>query len=140
MNRMMVFQPGRRSTTRRQCDGRSPCEPRLLGDFLLDTVTAVDDQSSPPQATTITTIYPNPFNPRTTIEFGLAEVGQVELAIFDMRGRLVQVVDSGSRSVGRHQATWDGRDDEGRAVPTGTYICRLSTPQGSQTKKMTVAR
>ncbi len=59
--------------------------------FSLDTVTAVDDQNGPPQANAISTIYPNPFNPRTTIEFELAEAGQIELAIFDLRGRLVRV-------------------------------------------------
>jgi flagellar hook assembly protein FlgD len=74
------------------------------------------------------------------INFELAEAGPVELAIYDVRGRLVRVMDSSSRSVGRYQATWDGLDDSGRAVPTGTYFCRLSTTQGSQTKKMMLAR
>jgi hypothetical protein len=84
--------------------------------------------------------FPNPFNPRTTIAFELAEAGAIELAIYDLGGRLVRVVDSGSRAVGRYQATWDGQDNDGRAVPTGTYFCRLNTAQGSQTKKMTLAR
>jgi hypothetical protein len=108
--------------------------------FSLDTVTAVSDQNGPPQANTITSIYPNPFNPHTTIAFALAESGPVELAIFDLRGRPVRVVESGPLPIGSHQVTWDGQDDEDRAVPTGTYFCRLSTPQGSQTKKLTLAR
>jgi flagellar hook assembly protein FlgD len=109
--------------------------------FSLDTLTSVgNDAGEPPPVTTITSVYPNPFNPRTTIMFDLAEATTIELAIFDLRGRLVQVVESGSRSVGRHQATWNGQDDNGRAVPTGTYFCRLSTSQGSQTKKLTLAK
>jgi hypothetical protein len=111
------------------------------GIFSLDTVTAVDDGASgPPPATTLATIYPNPFNPRTTIAFELAEAATIELAIFDLRGRLVTVLESGPLPIGRHQAIWDGQDDKGRAVPTGTYVCRLNTPQGPQTKKLTLAK
>ncbi len=111
------------------------------GIFAIDTVTAVDDDAAgPPPATTLASIYPNPFNPRTTIAFELAETGVIELAIFDLRGRLVRIMESGSWPTGRHQTTWDGQDDEGRAVPTGTYVCRLSTSQGSHTKKLLLAR
>jgi flagellar hook assembly protein FlgD len=111
------------------------------GILSIDTVTAVgDDASSPPQATILAAIYPNPFNPRTTIAYELAEAAVVKLAIYDLRGMLVRVLEAGPRSVGRHQAIWDGLDNAGRAVPTGTYFCRLNTPQGSQTRKMTLAR
>jgi hypothetical protein len=110
------------------------------GIFSLDTVTAVGDANGLPHATAISTIYPNPFNPRTTIAFELAESATIELAVFDLRGRLVRVLKSGPMPVGRHQAIWDGQDDKGRAVPTGTYVCRLNTPQGSQTKKLTLAK
>jgi flagellar hook assembly protein FlgD len=111
------------------------------GIFSVDTVTAVgDDAAGLPQATTLATIYPNPFNPRTTIAFELAEAATIELAVFDLRGRIVRVLESGPLPIGRHQTIWDGQDDKGRAVPTGTYVCRLNTPQGSQTKKLTLAR
>jgi hypothetical protein len=108
--------------------------------FALDTVTTVNDQHDPPPANAIAAIYPNPFNPRTTIAFELADPGQIALAIVDLRGRLVRVLESGPRPTGRHQATWDGLDREGRAVPAGTYFCRLTTPQGPQTRKLTLAR
>ncbi|MBK8164330.1 MAG: T9SS type A sorting domain-containing protein [bacterium] len=111
------------------------------GLLTIDTVTAVnDDASSLPQATALATIYPNPFNPRTVIAFELAETGPFELAIYDLGGRLVRVLEAGTQAAGRHEATWDGQDHAGRAVPTGTYFCRLSTAQGSQTMKLTLAR
>ena len=109
--------------------------------FSIDTVTAVgDDASGLPQTTILAAIYPNPFNPRATIGYELAEAVAVRLAIYDLRGMLVRVLEAGSRPSGRHQATWDGQDNEGHAVPTGTYFCRLSTSQGSQTRKLTLAR
>jgi hypothetical protein len=111
------------------------------GILSIDTVTGVgDDASGPPQATILSAIYPNPFNPRTTIGYELAEATAVKLAIYDLRGMQVRVLEAGNRPSGRHQAIWDGQDDRGRAVPTGTYFCRLSTAQGSQTRKLTLAR
>jgi flagellar hook assembly protein FlgD len=111
------------------------------GIFSLDTVTAVGDEAnSPPQATMLGTIYPNPFNPRTTIGYELVEAATVKLAIYDVRGMQVRLLEAGNRPSGRHQTIWDGQDDKGRAVPTGTYFCRLATPQGSQTRKLTLAR
>jgi hypothetical protein len=111
------------------------------GILAIDTVTAVnDDASALPPATILAAIYPNPFNPRTVIAFELAETGPIELAIYDLGGRLVRVMESGTQSAGRHESTWDGQDNTGRAVPTGTYFCRLNTAQGSQTRKLTLAR
>jgi hypothetical protein len=113
----------------------------ISGILTIDTVTAVnDDASALPPATILAAIYPNPFNPRTVIAFELAETGPIELAIYDVGGRRVRVMESGTQSAGRHEATWDGQDNAGRAVPTGTYFCRLSTAQGSQTRKLTLAR
>lgn len=111
------------------------------GIFSLDTVTAVGDpEAGPPQATAITAVYPNPFNPRTTIAFDLAEPGAIELAIYDLRGQQVRIIDAGLRSSGRYEATWDGHDEAGRAVPTGVYFCRLKTSTGSQSMKLTLTR
>jgi hypothetical protein len=111
------------------------------GILSIDTVTGVgDDASGPPQATILSAIYPNPFNPRTTIGYELAEAAVVKLAIYDVRGMQVRVLEAGNRPNGRHQAIWDGQDGKGRTVPTGTYFCRLSTAQGSQTRKLTLAR
>jgi FlgD Ig-like domain len=109
--------------------------------FSINTVSAVDDNASaPPLATTLSTIYPNPFNPKTTIEFTLAEAGAIELAVFDLRGRLVKVLDQESRAIGRYRATWDGRDQDGRAMPANTYICRLVTSHGTKSQKLILTK
>jgi len=108
--------------------------------FALDMVTAVDDGGSPPLATALTSIYPNPFNPRTTIEFALAEAGIVELAVFDLRGRLIRKLDHEYRLAGHYQVTWSGQDGAGHSVPTGTYFCRLIAAGESQTAKVTLAK
>lgn len=79
--------------------------------------------------------YPNPFNPMTSIPFELAD-GQgdvvVKLDILDVRGRLVRTLVDGQRAGGqRHQVSWDGTNNSGQRVPSGTYMSRLRI-QGMQ--------
>jgi hypothetical protein len=69
--------------------------------------------------------YPNPFNPQTVVPFSLPCAADVELAVFDMRGRRVRVIADGGFAAGAHQARWDGADAAGRACATGTYFARL---------------
>jgi len=109
--------------------------------FLLDTITGVDDPTGRlPAMTRLAAIQPNPFNPSTTIAFELAADGQLELAIFDLRGRLVKMLVSGSGTAGSYRANWNGLDRQGRIVPSGAYICRLVCGGQEQTMKLLLAR
>lgn len=82
--------------------GEAPRTPRLLGAF------------------------PNPFNPRTSIRYGVDAAVSVDLSVYDASGRLVRVLESGAmRESGLHSVVWDGSDDNGRAVPAGLYVFRL---------------
>jgi hypothetical protein len=88
-------------------------------------------------------VAPNPFNPRTTFGFTLARDARVELAVYDVRGRLVRRVLDEAIEAGAHpgQASWDGNDDQGRAAPSGTYFLRMKTSEGfSEARKMTLLR
>ena len=68
---------------------------------------------------------PNPFRMSTSIPYQLASEGSVELEICDVTGRRVRRWDAASPGVGRHSFLWDGRDDAGRVVPSGTYFVRM---------------
>jgi hypothetical protein len=70
---------------------------------------------------------PNPFNPTTTIAFALAAAGPARLDIIDAAGRRVRTLADEERSAGSHRVTWDGRDDAGRGVASGSYFARLET-------------
>lgn len=83
---------------------------------------------------------PNPFNPRTTLRFGLAEAGPARLAIFDARGRLVRTLLDGGLAAGDHVVAWDGRDDSGRAAPSGVYFSRLASGGVIRQQKMQLLR
>jgi hypothetical protein len=68
---------------------------------------------------------PNPAHPGTRIPFRLEQEADVSLAVWDLSGRLVRQLVSGVRPAGSHAVDWDGRDDHGRDLPTGTYFYRL---------------
>ncbi|MDP8240909.1 MAG: Ig-like domain-containing protein [Candidatus Hatepunaea meridiana] len=66
--------------------------------------------------------YPNPFNSTTHINFALPSRSEVRLAVWDMSGRLLEVIVSGNLPAGNHNATWTAND-----LPTGVYVFTLET-------------
>ncbi len=84
--------------------------------------------------------FPNPFNPRTTISFGTPVAGPVDLSVYDLRGRFVDMVFNGALPAGRHEQVWRGTDSDGRAVPSGTYLVRLRAGAQTRTLRMSLVR
>jgi hypothetical protein len=67
---------------------------------------------------------PNPFNPQTTILLQLPRSGQVDLAVYDVRGRRVRHLHHGHLTAGGHEFPWDARTDSGRSLASGVYFLR----------------
>jgi len=84
--------------------------------------------------------YPNPFNPTTTIEFVLARSGQVKIEIFNILGEKVRILVDRHFKTGRYLKHWDGKNDSGKEVSSGVYLCRFQTKDFSETKKMILLR
>lgn len=80
--------------------------------------------------------YPNPFNPSTTIAYSLPTYGKVRLDIYNIKGQLVKTLLDQGMEAGLHSAVWDGKDMNNKAVASGIYFYRLSSPQMTQTKRM----
>ena len=85
-------------------------------------------------------IYPNPFNPQTSIDFVLAEPQNVTLRIYDLAGRCIRTLEDGALPAGRHTAIWDGRNDGGRSLASGSYMVRLSTETGADELRVLLVR
>jgi hypothetical protein len=75
----------------------------------------------PPAGTVLVGNHPNPFNPRTTISFELAEETRVRVAVHDVTGARVATLVDGLRPAGANDLLWDGTDDAGRELPAGLY-------------------
>ncbi|MDE3056375.1 MAG: T9SS type A sorting domain-containing protein [Bacteroidota bacterium] len=81
--------------------------------------------------------YPNPFNPSTTIGFGVPQSGVVSVTIYNILGQKVRTLLNGFATAGEHSIVWDGRNDAGIVVESGVYFYRLETAGGmSLVRKM----
>jgi hypothetical protein len=84
--------------------------------------------------------YPNPFSASTTIRHSLAHSSDVRLDIYDLTGKSVRTLVDDRLDAGYGVAKWDGRDEQGNTVPTGTYIYRLVTGDSSRTGKVIMVK
>jgi len=83
---------------------------------------------------------PNPFNPRTTIDFELPIATATRLQVFDLRGRLVRTLLDQDLESGWHQTSWNGCDEAGRSMGTGIYVYRLQAGSFVGTGRMTLLK
>ena len=80
-------------------------------------------------------VYPNPFNAGATIRFELENEGEVQLNIIDILGNKVWQLSDDFVS-GTHLIKWNGKDQHGNSVPSGTYIVEASKGALIKTRKM----
>jgi len=85
-------------------------------------------------------VFPNPFNPQTEISFSLPSGRDVELTIYDLRGRKVSTLMSGFLATGAHSIKWDGRDSKGQTQASGVYFCKLSAGSIQLTGRLALIR
>jgi hypothetical protein len=117
-------------------------EPGYQGAQLVytDPASAVGDGDLP-AAFALHPAHPNPFNPMTRFRYGLPQECAVEFRIFDVSGRQVWKGDSGVvMPAGQHEFIWQGRDDAGRALPSGTYLLRVQAGSFQETRRMALVR
>jgi serine protease AprX len=83
-----------------------------------------------PAAFSLEQNFPNPFNPSTTIRYGLPEGSTVSLKIYDVMGREVRTLLSGYQEAASYSLVWNGTDNAGGPVSSGVYIYRLTSDRG----------
>jgi len=81
--------------------------------------------------------FPNPFNARTIIQFGVPEdVKDLKIEVYNILGQRIKTFNLGELKPGRYQVEWDGRNDYGIGVASGVYIYQLRTKNFVNAKKM----
>jgi len=89
----------------------------------------------------ITSNYPNPFNPTTSIDFYVRNDTQVTITIFNAKGQKVKTLIDEFKQAGNYSAVWNGEDEMGTSVSSGLYFANMNTAEDSNgkytsTKKM----
>jgi hypothetical protein len=71
--------------------------------------------------------YPNPFNPTTKIRFTNDRSSNVSVNVFSLKGEKVITLMNGPANSGTYDVTWDGKNSNGRVVPTGMYLYNVES-------------
>ncbi|MFZ5516479.1 MAG: PKD domain-containing protein [Candidatus Zhuqueibacterota bacterium] len=128
-----------------QFDSQSPywggyqIMPRSKGD--IPKATGVNENADGlPRIFALFQNYPNPFNPVTTIKYDLPKDCLVEIQIFNVLGQKVRTLVSAPQQAGHQLILWNGLNDSGVSVATGTYIYKIKAADFVETKRMTLIK
>ncbi len=132
-------------------DEISPCAPAhsncgSMGAFPVactnSTVTGVPETPAHqlPQVSQLRGNYPNPFNPSTTIRYDVQHAGTVDIAIYDVAGRLIKQIVANNMTAGSHQVQWHGTDQADRPVSAGVYFVQLKTGIARDTQSVSLIK
>lgn len=141
----MYFSSGREATHRRSLTGADEsfatwvhysASPRPAAQ--LERLTG---QAVVPGAFEVESIYPNPFNPQVNITLHLERRAEISVSIYNSVGQIVRrLLDGRVTEAGVNRLLWDGTDDMGYDVSSGTYVVELVGDQGRSSRTMTLAR
>ncbi|HOD60055.1 MAG TPA: chitobiase/beta-hexosaminidase C-terminal domain-containing protein [Candidatus Syntrophosphaera sp.] len=110
---------------------------RMLSDW---SDVPVDDAIETPIVAKLIGIYPNPFNPSTTISFYATKTESAQITIFNQKGQVVRTWDIDSREDGIKHILWDGMDQNGKPVSSGVYYCQMISGKYSSSRKMVLMK
>jgi hypothetical protein len=112
----------------------------ILSGFELPDATAAPEGAAPASLTLLQNL-PNPFNPKTSIRFGLPSAAGVDLKVYDASGRLVRTLLSGEfMDAGFHAVDWNGRDDRSRQASSGIYFYVVESGGERESGKMVLLK
>ena len=112
----------------------------LVYDFEWSTSMLVDVPESPAGRLTLAGAIPNPIRNRGSIHYILPTAGEIALGIYDVNGRLVRELVSGTQSAGTHSIEWDGSRTGGGRLAAGVYWARLRFGGQALTRRIALVR
>ena len=95
------------------------------GNAQLEDTTVDNDDPVETEPPWVMSVFPNPFNPSTTIAFSIPETTQTRVSIYNSKGqRVIDLLDA-DLPQGDHSLVWDGRDENNLSVASGIYFIKL---------------
>lgn len=117
-----------------------PAESLVVAGVPCGVVGADDGEVPVPRELGLAQVVPNPALGVTTIHFEVPRSGDVDLSVFDVRGRRIIRLVGGPRSPGRFRVSWNARDENGARVPAGVYFARLALGSERRTQRFILLR
>jgi bilirubin oxidase len=113
----------------------------MMGQFIVvDMLAGVDEFPLIAKDFLLHPSYPNPFNPKTIIQYELSQPGSVELIVYNISGQKVATLVTAYQPIGMYKSYWSGKDDFGRYMPSGIYFYTLKMNGEHRTRKMVLIR
>jgi len=105
------------------------------------TTTAIGQLEQPvPTVFGLDQNFPNPFNPTTTIRFTIDSNSLVQLTVMNVLGQKVRTLINDYQASGTHLAIWDGRDDAGNKMSSGTYLYKIKVSDQVEIRRMVLMK
>ena len=103
-------------------------------------VTDITNEPGTPTNFSLSQNYPNPFNPSTVVSYSLPTNSFVSLIIYDLLGREVKTLINNEQNSGTYQVQWNGENNYGSKVSSGTYIYTIRTGSYYEARKMVLLK
>jgi hypothetical protein len=107
---------------------------------VIDDVAEIDQNNTIPVEFKLGQNYPNPFNASTVIPLSLPRLTFIELRILNVLGQEIRTLATGRFNPGTYRVEWDGRDNIGNEVSSGTYLYQMKSNSSVDTKKLVLLR
>lgn len=100
---------------------------RYLSDLTVPVTDVLPDR---PDKSAFSRSYPNPFTSEIEIEYFSPESSHVTIRVFDLRGKVIRILQDSNNDSGFSKVVWDGKNEAGNSVPQGFYFYRIETSAG----------
>jgi flagellar hook assembly protein FlgD len=100
-----------------------------IGHYTYDEFAVGIESTSSSANQTVLKVFPNPSSGQLTLEYTLDDSTPVVIEIHDMQGRMLRQVLNATQPTGPQQVLWDGLDNAGIPLASGSYLCRVVTPK-----------
>ena len=114
--------------------------PFRNGTYGLSLLSVNPDEVTLPDKFFVSPNYPNPFNPSTKVDIQIVTESNLNVSIFDSRGRLINTLINKNKTPGFYSLKWDGKNINGINVPTGVYFIQVKSGKNIDTQKIALIK
>lgn len=113
-----------------------------VGVYSVYTISGVEGVSEVPAGAraSVQRVYPNPFNPRTTVEFSVPRPGWASVRVYDLQGKAVATLAQEEMAAGVYRVRWDGRAEDGRELSSGVYFVSVESGRSRASARLTMIK
>jgi hypothetical protein len=121
--------------------GTNPGNSSLWGGITVEeSSVGIDEQLSVPKQFEITNVYPNPFNPTTTMTFKVDDLNAFTLEIFNINGQLIKTFANENLTIGLNSVKWNGLNNTGKLIQSGIYFIQATSGNHVKSKTITLLK